>query len=259
MDCPAVQPLLSPFMDGELHGSDRDAVAEHLDHCADCQQRLRDLRNLGDVWSSSAPPEPSEQAWQRIGRSLTNLEDGSSRRFRTRRWLAAAIVLLVFCGAAWAVAVFGPEGFWDQVKRDPINLVSYLDDEHGQLNGKPVEFDEVCTLVPFRVLEAPCLPNDYKLQKCCVFCDRVVRYKFARGDSEVILLLYECGRTVVHGNKPLQDLGYLTKSIKMAQCKRRVSLSWQVNGTAVSLIAPNELSEFPRLLEFVDCQLADKN
>src|ERR1700678_2399194 len=114
MDCPAVPPLLSPFMDGELHGSDRDAVAEHLDHCADCQQQLRDLRNLTDVWSSSAPPEPSEEDWQRVARSLANLDDGSSRRVRTRRWLAAAILLLFCCGATWAVAKYGPEKLWDQ-------------------------------------------------------------------------------------------------------------------------------------------------
>ncbi|HEV8060502.1 MAG TPA: zf-HC2 domain-containing protein [Gemmataceae bacterium] len=261
MDCAAVQPLLSPFLDGELDGSDRDAVTVHLDHCTDCQQRLRELRNLGEVWSSSAPHEPSERAWQRVARSLVNLDDGCSRRFRTRRWLAASIILLLCCGGAWAVVQFGGGWIWDHVDRarNRINLVTYLDDEHGQSNGKPVQPGEICGLVPFPALLAHDLPNDYKLQKCCVFCDGVVRYKYARGDDEVILLLYRCGSTVVHGDKPLQTFGLGGKSVKVAQCKRRISGSWQVNGTAVSLIAPNQLDEFTQLVKYVDCQLGDKS
>jgi Putative zinc-finger len=261
MDCAEVQPLLSPFLDGELEGTDRDAVAVHVDQCSECQRRLRELQSLNDVWSSAAPPEPSEQAWKRIGRHLAKLEDGSSRRFRTRRWLAAAILLLVCASGAWAMVHFGGEALsrYFVQARDVVNLVDYLDGQRGRPPGKPVDFDQICSLVPFRTLEAPELPGGYKLQKCCVFCDNIVRYKYARGDSEAILLLYPCGRTVVHGDKQLLTVYLLGKPLKIAQCKLRMSGSWQVNGTAVSLIAPSDLTEFTRLSEYIDGQLSDKN
>ncbi len=216
MDCAAVQPLLSPFLDGELDGSDRDAVTVHLDRCADCVQRLSELRNLGEVWSSSAPPEPSEQAWQRVARGLVNLEDGSLRRFRTRRWLAAAIILLVCCGTAWAIVHYRGAGLMDPFDRAQS-------DQPGDLPGRRTRTVErqigaaLGSLLAgsFSHTPMPDLPNGYKLQKCCVFCTGVVRYKYARGNQEVILLLYPCGSTVVYGDKPLQDFWLGEKPLKV--------------------------------------------
>lgn len=41
--CDSVTRLLSPYVDDELSGSDRAAVAAHLSGCKDCQARLADL------------------------------------------------------------------------------------------------------------------------------------------------------------------------------------------------------------------------
>ena len=263
MDCAAVQPLLSPFMDGELEGSDADAVALHIDGCLDCQSRLNELRNLDEIWSSVAPPEPSANAWKRIGRNLSNLEDGSPRRFRfrfsNRGWLAASILLLLCCGAASALVRYD-KGFWKDIQnfRAPINLVDYIDNEHMQAAGKSVDPDAVCSMVTFRTLKAPVLPDNYELRKCSFLNDGVVRYEYSRGESEVILLLYGCGHTVIHGNKPFVIFDLNGKPLKVATCKKRVSGSWEVNDTAVSIISCNEFSEFFRLVNYVDRQLSEE-
>jgi hypothetical protein len=219
---------------------------------------LHELQNLTEIWSSTVPPEPGEQAWQTIGRKLARIEDGSQREFRFRRWLAASILLLICGGGAWAMVRFGGQNLWTSVvdARARVNLVSYLDDEHPPANGKNISPDEICE---YPKLKPPDLLGGYKLQKCCVFGDGVVRYKYTRGDKEIILLIYPCGKTVVHGNKPLLTFELQDKIVKIAQCKKRVSGSWQVNGTAVSLIGSSNLSEFTRLLECVDCQLAANN
>ena len=260
MDCAAVQQLLSPFMDGELEGSEADAVALHIDHCLDCQSRLNELRNLDEIWSSVAPPEPSSHAWKRIARNLSNLEGGPSRRFqlRNRGWLAASILLLLCCGAASALMKYGDKTAWKEFQswRAPINLVDYIDNEHMQAAGKSVDPDAVCSMVSFRTLQAPGLPENYKLRKCSFLNDGVVRYEYARGDSEVILLLYGCGHTVIHGNKPFVIFDLDGKPLKVATCKKRVSGSWEVNDTAVSIISCNEFSEFFRLVSYVDRQLS---
>ena len=178
MDCATVQPLLSPFLDGELDGSDRDAVALHLNHCSDCQSRLSELRSLADLWDSAYPPEPSRQAWKRVERRLANLDNGGpERHFRRRRWLAASIIVLLCCGSASALVKFGGKGFWNDVqrKRALINLVDYFDNEHMQAAGKSVDPDAVCSLVTFPTLKAPDLPDGYKLRKCSYLNDGVVR------------------------------------------------------------------------------------
>jgi hypothetical protein len=259
MDCAAVQPLLSPYFDGELDGSDADAVALHIDHCLECQGRLNELRSLDDIWSSAPPPEPSANAWKRIARNLNNLDEGVSRRFQNRRWLAASILLLICCGAASALVKYGDKKYWDEFQqlRAPINLVDYIDNEHMQAAGKSVDPDAVESMVTFRTLKAPVLPDGYKLIKCSYLNDGVIRYEYARGDSEVILLLYGCGHTVVHGNKPFVTFDLQGKLVKVATCKKRVSGSWEVNGTAVSVISCNDFNEFNRLLNYLDCQLSE--
>lgn len=125
-----------------------------------------------------------------------------------------------------------------------------------QAAGKSVDPDAVCSMVTFRTLKAPDLPDGYTLRKCSFLNDGVVRYEYARGDSEVILLLYGCGHTVIHGSKPFVNFDLDGKPLKVATCKKRVSGSWEVNGTAVSLIATNDFNEFNRFLNYVDCQLS---
>jgi hypothetical protein len=243
-------------MDGELEGSDCDGVAVHLEHCSDCRLRLNELRSLSDVWSSAAPPEPSESEWQRVANRLNRLEDGATRRFRRRTWVAAAIILLLCASAGAAIACFTAEGFWKSFDRarDPVNLIDYLDGANSR-QGKTVDPNEICGLVDFKPLHAPDLPGNYKLMNCCVFCDGVVRYKYAHGDSEVIILLYQPGLPVVHGNKPLLTFPMDDGELKIAQCKKRASASWQVDGTAVSIIAPRDFYELADLVHFVDNRL----
>jgi anti-sigma factor RsiW len=42
--CDRAKELISPFVDGELGGEDRKAVAAHIEACADCAALVRVLR-----------------------------------------------------------------------------------------------------------------------------------------------------------------------------------------------------------------------
>ena len=159
-----------------------------------------------------------------------------------------------------AIACIRSDEFWkwfDQA-RDPVNLIDYLDGENSR-QGKTIDPCEVCGLSDLRPLDAPELTDGYKFKNCCIFCDGVVRYKYVRGDSEVIILLYPCGHTVVHGKKPLIIFKLKDGYVKIAQCKKRVSGSWQVGNTAISLIASSEYFEFHDLLKYIDNQLRTAN
>lgn len=63
-DCSRIDPLVTPFVDGELSSSDRDIVTAHLATCAACQARVaseRGARSLirarrEELGPSAAPP-----------------------------------------------------------------------------------------------------------------------------------------------------------------------------------------------------------
>src|SRR4051794_3771678 len=88
---------LSRFQDGELPA----AEASHLEWCAECNRRLRDLQDTVAAWREyradlpvPAPPRP----W----RNILALHEDAERR-RERRWfcwqipaVAAALLLVVF-------------------------------------------------------------------------------------------------------------------------------------------------------------------
>jgi anti-sigma factor RsiW len=39
-NCSFIDPLVTPYVDGELHGADRDLIAQHLSVCAPCASRV---------------------------------------------------------------------------------------------------------------------------------------------------------------------------------------------------------------------------
>jgi anti-sigma factor RsiW len=63
-DCQRIENLVTPFVDGELAGADRDAVADHLRRCAPCHSRVAAEQAVRAVIRARksalvAPPAPA--------------------------------------------------------------------------------------------------------------------------------------------------------------------------------------------------------
>jgi hypothetical protein len=88
---------------GVLAGRDRAEAIEHLQDCPACEQHVRELSVVGDrlvlLVPGAEPPVGFEQ------RVLERLGLAQRRRWRHRRWLAAAAVVLAIGLAAggWAL------------------------------------------------------------------------------------------------------------------------------------------------------------
>src|SRR5919201_676189 len=48
-NCNAIDPLVTPYVDGELTGADRDTVAEHARVCAPCHSRIAAERAVREL------------------------------------------------------------------------------------------------------------------------------------------------------------------------------------------------------------------
>lgn len=106
--------LLNDAADGTLADGDAGAVRAHLDDCADCAERVRELRALlEDARRLSAPVEPERDLWAGIQARLSTAtnevrfpaERAAGPPARATAWppalrAAAAVTLLLVGGAA---------------------------------------------------------------------------------------------------------------------------------------------------------------
>src|SRR5687768_6546901 len=72
--CPAPAELRA-LVDGRLHGDELRVVADHLEGCSDCQQRLQDLAASSGIWRRARShlregDTPTGQALEQVVASL---------------------------------------------------------------------------------------------------------------------------------------------------------------------------------------------
>ena len=112
MNCWRVQSLLAPFLDGELPGTELEAVAEHLEACDGCAEAAASVADLPPLLPFELPQDSAEGLFAAFDRCLaerialsdgvmdTELASSSAlswyrNSFQLPAGLAAAYVLLV--------------------------------------------------------------------------------------------------------------------------------------------------------------------
>jgi len=58
MSCKPWEPLLSRFLDGELAGSEKTGLEQHLETCRTCREELASFRELSSVLATHTEPDP---------------------------------------------------------------------------------------------------------------------------------------------------------------------------------------------------------
>ncbi len=61
-DCPSIDPLLTPYVDGELPGVEREAVAQHLRACPPCRARVVVEQAVRDLVRARRPALQQDRA-----------------------------------------------------------------------------------------------------------------------------------------------------------------------------------------------------
>ncbi len=121
MRCEETRELVSAWIDGELAGEQRQAVAAHIEGCPVCAGLAADYRRTGHKLAAfGREPAPADLG-RRIAARLADEADGidlpaplpvsGMRRFDPAQWTRLAAALLVACAfsalAAWTLAQTG--------------------------------------------------------------------------------------------------------------------------------------------------------
>jgi hypothetical protein len=253
MGCDEVRGLLGEFHDRESTPAARGAVEAHLAFCPACAAVLAAMSELGDLARALTEPEPPDNLWERIA---LRIEAGPNRWILRRRKIAvlAALVLIVLA-VGWRVSRPDRKSEPSTPAAVAVNLSPYLSRQEVAEPGESMSPTEAGRLVAFRVLTAPQLPNGYCLQRCCVCrdeCCPLVECAYCRDGERVLVIQCSPGQSVEFGGRPFLRTRMNGKPIQVVQGEDCLAASWQVNGTAVSVIGPRDLAELVRLMAHID-------
>lgn len=84
MNCRKVWPLLSAYLDSELHENLAAQVQDHLGACPACAQRAKALGGARNLLRAMRDPEPPAGLWSNVYRRIR--EEHLARRKARRAW-----------------------------------------------------------------------------------------------------------------------------------------------------------------------------
>jgi mycothiol system anti-sigma-R factor len=108
-DCREVLSRLYEYLDGELHGADREEVRAHLEACRPCLNRF-EFERLFHEYVQARVPRPQAREEFKAGllariraesRSFQNDRSDGAPRLMPRFALAASLILLIGAGSWW--------------------------------------------------------------------------------------------------------------------------------------------------------------
>ena len=99
---------LQAFLDDEATDSDREAVTAHMKGCASCSRALAEQREAGEVTARALPSLDTVPLGEGVRSSIRRQADSRRRVRPTIPWARAAILVLLFGGAASAAIPGSP-------------------------------------------------------------------------------------------------------------------------------------------------------
>jgi len=144
--------ILSDYIDGELKGSLRIELEQHLAGCGDCR-RFKEIaeKKAAAPFRSSKTIEPPESVWQYIKESIQ--EEGRISRyspnramafFAGRQALAGALIALMLIGAIFVKSHFYTRDDLNGYIEEQIEFLTLLEaDDVEYTNGSYADSDLV--------------------------------------------------------------------------------------------------------------------
>ena len=110
MKCAKAKKFISEYIDGDLDAAKTSNLEKHLDTCPDCQELLKDFKQIKQKAKDLAKAEPSEQIWFQIQAQIKEKTQAPIPEPRVRflffparlRYAAStALLLLIAAGAVF--------------------------------------------------------------------------------------------------------------------------------------------------------------
>lgn len=107
-DCTQIAKYLEQYIDNALSGEEQTLLLAHLEHCIECQRKIKTLKEVNDIGRIAFYPDPGERYWATLtARIMEHLphEVGFKERFYStlNDWLRTPVLVRNFALSSAAV------------------------------------------------------------------------------------------------------------------------------------------------------------
>lgn len=282
MNCSDVSDRLSAVYDGELSGTERDAVAEHLSVCKQCASEFSNFESLSRaIRESPLPPVPAS-VWTGIaaqmspgatsGPVLGPAGQVAHTRPATQVWFRvlalAASILLVLGTGFWFSQHSGNAHLGHQHDGEfAVAMDMYLqaleDDPEGaeqfllqKYHGEPVDPEGAVRLVGYRPAVAQGLPEGYSLTSTSVLempCCTCVKAVCKRQDgSTLVLFEHDDEQTAWFGQRPSNMAMCGDTECCLVSLDSSLAATWKRGSRSVTAVGVRDQAEVSKFVSWLD-------
>lgn len=278
MKCSDVLDRLSAYYDGELSGTARDSVAQHLSACEQCAAEYAGFESLSRIVKESPLPTVPPEIWTGIEARFSDIASIGSTvslakpviRPRSRvsiRQLALAVSVLLLLGSGFwlsqhlgnsnhdhsAEFVATMDHYLRTLDGDPEGAEQFLLDKY---NGETVDPEGAVRLVGYRPAVAQGLPEGYSLASTSVLkmpCCTCVKAVCKRQDGST-LVLFE------HDDEKTEWFGQRTTNMAMCgdtECclvdlDSSIAATWKRGSRSMTAVGVRDKAEVTKLASWLD-------
>lgn len=287
MNCSDVSERLSAVYDGELSGTERDAVTEHLSVCMQCASEFSNFESLSHaIRESPLPPVPAS-VWTGIAAQMSpgatsgpafGLDGQVAQAGLTQARPAKQVWLPVLALAASILFVLGT-GFWfsqrsgnahlghqhdgefaaamdlylQTLEDDPEGAEQFLLDKY---HGKTVDPESAVRLVGYRPAVAQGLPEGYSLTSTSVLdmpCCTCVKAVCKRRDgSTLVLFEHDDEQTAWFGQRPSNMAMCGDTECCLVSLDSSLAATWKRGSRSVTAVGVRDQAEVSKFVSWLD-------
>lgn len=268
MDCSEVQERLSAFVDRELPESDRDAVAMHLQACAECVESVEFTKALSEQTRLLADPIPPADLWAGIESRLRHpaapgvvSSVRKSRNWGPMRYLALAASIFVAAGVGfWAShSHVGDHGHETMAANFDLYLAKFSvdpDRAHEMLlttyGGEQLAAGDIEKRLGYQPLAAQFNPAGATAEQIYVLdmpCCRCALTICRRGDGGVLAVLeHDEPQPIWFGDRPRVECLCDGKPTSVVQVNGKLAASWRQGSRHITVIGAGDLEEVTQIV-----------
>jgi len=281
MNCTDVQNQLSAYLDEDLVGDVREAVAGHLGQCQRCKAEFAEFSKMSQAVGRLPQPSVPDAVWTGISVELDSQSRVYVSESQTQRWTKrfpawatptrlaiAASILVLTTSSLWfaqhssdsdqehghsAEFVTAMDHYLTTLPSNPESAEQFLLNKY---HGQSVDSEGAVKLVGYRPAVMSGLPDGYSLASTSVLkmpCCTCVKAVCKRQDgSTLVLFEHDDETTEWFGQRPSNMAMCGDKECCLVDLDSSIAATWKRGSRSVTAVGVRDVDEVNRLVSWLD-------